>query len=72
MTKQSIQQHPFKVFDFTILLLCDIIPITLVLFIALKIWLSRPTVFVLQKFLRSPFCLVPLVIASITENKVIF
>ena len=47
MTKQSIQQHQFNVFEFTILLLCDIVPITLVLFIALKIWLSRPTVFVL-------------------------
>ena len=35
MTKQSIQQHEFNVFDFTILLLCDIVPITLVLFIAL-------------------------------------
>ena len=69
MTKQSIQQHQFNAFDFTILLLCDIVPITLVLFIALKIWLSRPTVFVFQKFLRSAFCLVPLVITSITENK---
>ena len=69
MTKQLIQQHQFNIFDFTILLLCDIVPITLVLFIARKIWLSRPTVFVFQKFLRSPFCLVPLVSTSITENK---
>jgi len=69
MTKQSIQQHQFNVFDFTILLLCDIVPIPLVLFIALKICLSRPTVFVLQKFLLSPFYHVPLVITSITENK---
>jgi len=69
MTKQSIQQHQFNAFDFTILLLCGIVPVTLVLFIALKICLSRRAVFVLQKFLRSPFCLVALVITSITENK---
>ena len=68
MTKQSIQQHQFNAFDFTILLLCGIVPVTLVLFIALKICLSRRAVFVLQKFLRSPLYHVPLVITSITEN----
>ena len=68
MTKQSIQQHQFNAFDFTILLLCGIVPVTLALFIARKICLSRPAVFVLQKFPRSPFCLVAL-ITSITKNK---